>query len=202
MYAPNPVEGGSSISHWDTTLFPNQLMEPSINLDLSHSVVAPRDLTFALLRDIGWCVGCPPQPPPNDDFANAQVISGSEGSVNSTNVGGTKEAGEPNHAGQAGGASVWYRWQAPANGSATFTTTGSNIDTLLAVYTGSSVTSLTPIASNDDFNGTPQSAVTFNPQSGVVYYFAVDSPAGATGSIVFGWNQLPPNNERGPGLHP
>lgn len=54
MYTPNPVEPGSSVSHWDTTLFRNQLMEPFINADLTHSVTVPQDLTFLLLRDIGW----------------------------------------------------------------------------------------------------------------------------------------------------
>jgi hypothetical protein len=54
VYTPNPFQGGSSVSHWDTIAFPNQLMEPAINGDLSHSVVSPQDLTFALLRDIGW----------------------------------------------------------------------------------------------------------------------------------------------------
>lgn len=29
MYAPAPLQGGSSISHWDTSSFPNLLMEPS-----------------------------------------------------------------------------------------------------------------------------------------------------------------------------
>jgi hypothetical protein len=51
---PNPVEPGSSVSHWDPLTFPNQLMEPAINSDLTHSVVPPRDLTLSLLRDIGW----------------------------------------------------------------------------------------------------------------------------------------------------
>ncbi|MQA37265.1 PA domain-containing protein [Rugamonas aquatica] len=54
MYAPNPIQPGSSVSHYDTSAFPNQLMEPSINADLSHDVAPPRDLTFPLLRDIGW----------------------------------------------------------------------------------------------------------------------------------------------------
>ncbi len=56
MYAPNPVEGGSSVSHWDTSLFPNQLMEPNINGDLGHGVDLPRDLTASLMKDIGWVV--------------------------------------------------------------------------------------------------------------------------------------------------
>jgi hypothetical protein len=54
MYTPNPFQGGSSVSHWDTSALPNQLMEPSINGDLSHEVTPPYDLTFPLLQDIGW----------------------------------------------------------------------------------------------------------------------------------------------------
>ena len=54
VFTPNPLQGGSSVSHWDTSAFPNQLMEPSINGDLTHSVTTPRDLTTSLLQDIGW----------------------------------------------------------------------------------------------------------------------------------------------------
>ena len=54
LYTPNPVAPGSTISHWDTIDFPNQLMEPAINADLTHSVKPPQDLTLPLLRDIGW----------------------------------------------------------------------------------------------------------------------------------------------------
>lgn len=54
MYTPNPFQSGSSVSHWDTIAFPNQLMEPAINSDLTHEVVPPNDLTFPLLKDIGW----------------------------------------------------------------------------------------------------------------------------------------------------
>ena len=54
LFTPNPYQSGSSVSHWDTVAFPNLLMEPSINADLSHSVIVPYDLTFDLLQDIGW----------------------------------------------------------------------------------------------------------------------------------------------------
>jgi hypothetical protein len=54
VYAPFPVVGGSSISHYDTVAFRNLLMEPAINGDLTHFVKAPFDLTFELLHDIGW----------------------------------------------------------------------------------------------------------------------------------------------------
>ena len=54
LNAPNPVQSGSSISHWDPIATPNQLMEPAINSDLTFAVTAPKDLTYAQLRDVGW----------------------------------------------------------------------------------------------------------------------------------------------------
>ena len=50
LYAPNPVDAGSSISHWDSSAFPHLLMQPSLASDLPHAV----DLTLPLLQDIGW----------------------------------------------------------------------------------------------------------------------------------------------------
>ena len=57
MFAPNPFQGGSSVSHFDVTMFRNQLMEPSINADLLQSLLPPVDLTYRLFQDIGWEVG-------------------------------------------------------------------------------------------------------------------------------------------------
>ncbi len=54
LYTPSPLIGGSSVSHWDVSAFPNLLMEPNINSDLTTSVVPPKDLTKPLLQDIGW----------------------------------------------------------------------------------------------------------------------------------------------------
>ncbi len=54
LYAPNPFIGGSSVSHFDVTAYPNMLMEPSINGDLTHHLIPPDDMTFTLLTDIGW----------------------------------------------------------------------------------------------------------------------------------------------------
>lgn len=54
MYTPTTVSQGSSVSHWDTSMTPNQLMEPNNADDLTHSVRSPLDLTLSLLRDIGW----------------------------------------------------------------------------------------------------------------------------------------------------
>ena len=52
--ALDPVAPGSSISHWDTGAIPNQLMEPSINIDLTSSITPPEDLTSSQMTDIGW----------------------------------------------------------------------------------------------------------------------------------------------------
>lgn len=54
LFAPNLFQGGSSVSHFDVTLTPSVLMEPSITSDLTTKVKNPFDLTLALLRDIGW----------------------------------------------------------------------------------------------------------------------------------------------------
>jgi hypothetical protein len=50
LYAPNPYDSGSSVSHFDTTALPNLLMEPAINSDLPIGV----DATLPLLKDLGW----------------------------------------------------------------------------------------------------------------------------------------------------
>jgi hypothetical protein len=129
-------------------------------------------------------------PPANDNFANAQAIGGSSGSVSGTNISATKETGEPQHAGNAGGASVWYQWQAPASGSVTISTSGSSYDTLLGVYTGTSVSSLTTIASNDDENYPTilTSTVIFNALSGTTYRIAVDGFGSASGNVTLNWS--------------
>ena len=119
----------------------------------------------------------------NDMFANAITMSGTSWQTTGRNIGATKESGEPSHAGNAGGASVWWYWTAPSNGQITIDTFGSNFDTLLAVYTGSSVGSLTLIASNDD-SDSPQSQVTFTTISGTTYRIAVDGHDGAAGNII------------------
>ena len=49
MFAPNPQQPGSSVSHWDSVLVPNQLMEPSYTMPIHDPT-----LELALFQDIGW----------------------------------------------------------------------------------------------------------------------------------------------------
>src|SRR6185503_11744262 len=105
---------------------------------------------------------------------SAQVIAGNSGTVSGSNLAATKEVNEPNHAGDPGGKSVWYRWVAPSAGAWQFTTIGSGLDTVLAVYTGANVGALTLIASGDDASGGTNSRLSFVAVAGSTYHIAVD----------------------------
>lgn len=50
MFAPNPVQSGSSVSHFHSDAYPNLLMEPALNRSIFNKV----DLTLYLFRDIDW----------------------------------------------------------------------------------------------------------------------------------------------------
>src|SRR5262249_51016374 len=118
-------------------------------------------------------------------------IGGVSGTAYGSSVGATKEPGEPNHAGNVGGASTWYCWTAPVNGTATFYTLGSTFDTLLAVYTGDTVNNLSEVASNADMdnpNGILQSRVFFTAAASTMYHIALDGYNGASGNTVLHWN--------------
>jgi hypothetical protein len=59
VFTPNPLQPGSSVSHWDVSAFPNLLMEPVINSDLTGV-----DLTLGAFEDIGWLPHTSPGPTP------------------------------------------------------------------------------------------------------------------------------------------
>jgi hypothetical protein len=138
--------------------------------------------------------------PENDDFEAAQSLNrfdfpGPPPSgallIGPSNFGATKQPGEPNHAGDRGGSSVWYTWQAPFTGSAAFSTCNTSFQALLAVYKGSSLDSLTPVASGRQREGacnppaSPNSPlsgeVQFNIDAGATYYVAIDGSEGESG---------------------
>ena len=115
--------------------------------------------------------------------------SRSDHSANTANA--TKQAGEPEHAGNPGGGSLWYSWTAPADGTVKLDTCESGFDTLLAVYTGTSVNALTPVAANDDGavcgpasepRGT-RSQLTMAVSASTTYRIAVDGYDDARGNV-------------------
>jgi hypothetical protein len=141
--------------------------------------------------------------PANDDFVNAAVLTENESEqafAQQTNAGASKETGEPNHAGNAGGHSVWWNWTAPRTGVVGFNTCGSpDVDTLLAVYTGDGIGALSEVASNDDLPAEIQcgkaSGVRFRASAGQTYHIAVDGAGGAIGGFRLHKTPGPPNDE-------
>lgn len=90
----------------------------------------------------------------------------------------SKEPGEPAHAGRKGAHSGWLTWTAPGSGICVIDTFGSSFDTVLAAYTGDTLTNLIEVASNDDMApDVNQSQIAFQAISGAAYQFAVDGYA-------------------------
>jgi hypothetical protein len=123
------------------------------------------------------------QAPANDALANRAVLDPAWKTANGTNLLATGESGEPEHA-QASVPlnSVWWEWTPQQNESVILDTVGSDFDTTLAVYTGSSLGDLSLIAANDDYSGT-KSRVTFTATAGTTYLIAVDGYSTQQGQI-------------------
>jgi hypothetical protein len=144
---------------------------------------------------------------PTDSFAGSTVLAGISPSDAGSNETATREPGEPTHAGNGGGASVWWRWTAPASGWVTISTLGSTstavpgteLDTVVGVYTGNVVSALTEVTSGDDNPVDYTSVATFEAVSGITYHIAVDgydygtpgSPAPDVGNILLQLTLVP-----------
>ncbi len=114
--------------------------------------------------------------PANDNFANAEVV-GIQVHITRTNVEATKEAGEPNHANNVGGKSVWFKWIAPMSRVMSFTTNRSaiNIDTLLHVYRGTALNNLLNTTINNSIgSGNLRSFTRVRVVQGTTYFIAID----------------------------
>ncbi|MBI3885067.1 MAG: immunoglobulin domain-containing protein [Opitutae bacterium] len=133
-------------------------------------------------------------PPANDNFASATALGTTAGdappfNVQGDNVNATKEPGEPNHAGNAGGHSVWWKWTAPGNFRVSVFSANSNFNTALAVYTGAAVNALTPVRPVP-FTVAGPGMFFFDATPGITYHIAVDGVDGATGNITLALGAL------------
>ncbi len=119
---------------------------------------------------LGVAPGVRGQTPANDDFANAEAISGALPiTLSASNVAATMQENEPTHDGQETNASVWWSWVAPSTASYSLDTVGSDFDTVLAVYD----VGLGEVASDDQGGVQNTSALTLDATSGSTYYFVV-----------------------------
>lgn len=119
-------------------------------------------------------------PPANDNFASAEVWTGTSGSISVDTTGATAETDEAIPTigpGDGPWQSAWYEYTPITSDTLTIdlsaTAAGSDLDTVLAVYTGASVDALTEVGSDDDSgtNGTSRLSVALT--SGVTYHIQV-----------------------------
>ena len=131
-----------------------------------------------------------PTPGSNDDFADAFVIPEPLPYTNSqSTVGATSEPGEPIPPSGQGcstnmDVTVWYKHTPASNQTLTADSFGSDYDTQLIVWSGTSIGTVTFVGCNDDSGGL-QSQVAFSASAGATYYFQVDGFNGATGNLTF-----------------
>ena len=132
---------------------------------------------------VRWYVA---EPPTNDDFENPNKIDAGGGVLFSNNRYATMQfPQEPLHAGvPTVDASLWWVWSPDRDSRVLIDTAGSEIDTVVAVYTNQPLSRVREVASANDPDGRRQAYVEFEAQFGVTYYLVV-AGAGANdrGSI-------------------
>ena len=141
--------------------------------------------------------------PPSETFSSANSLANDVGITEGSNADATTESGEPEHAGNGGPYhSVWWNWSsstnellfdAEINDFLFIDTHGSDFDTVLAVYTGPTVSNLTQIAANDNAGaGIETSDVYFQFNSGETYHIVVDGKTDSdTGNVVLNYAVIP-----------
>ena len=194
---PNPAPGdgdGRQSSHWkDDSLSSLQpyigVMDPTIHEGLRRSIT---ENDINALDLFGYSVE-PPAPvrPTNDGFVNPIILQSNGGTFNGSNLNATREVGEPAHVGFLGDKSVWFSWTATISGQITIDTIGSNFNTTLSVYLGSTVNALSNVAQNNDINEfDSDSRVQFNIVAGNTYRIVIDGWNGESGDIRLNWNAM------------
>ncbi len=134
----------------------------------------------------GACVLAPgPTSAGNDAFANAVPLS-VPSSITGTNLGATLQSGEPTPCGSMA-STVWYRLVPPASGALSIDTVGSQLDTVVSLYSGSSpLSSLALLGCNDDdlrTSGVRTSFLSTPLNGGLTYFVQVGGAQGAQGSF-------------------
>ncbi|HEY3861900.1 MAG TPA: Ig-like domain-containing protein [Verrucomicrobiae bacterium] len=124
--------------------------------------------------------------PANDDFVNATLIP----SAGLTNIAVTtyasREANEPDIAGNPGGHSLWWTWTSTALGTVAISTIESSFHTTLGVYAGAAIDGLSVVTNYDGINNSAGSSfASFPVTAGTQYYISVDGYNGQSGSTLF-----------------
>ena len=139
---------------------------------------------------------------PNDNFASATTIISLPDIAQQWTLAATLEPGEPEPSCQlAAQQSVWFDYTPTATQLVNLSTTpafhiGANYNTVIAVFTGSTLASLSEIACNDDYDDLVNSqltAVTFT--AGVTYHIQVSGNPKYGSSGFLGFCIVPTAND-------
>lgn len=117
----------------------------------------------------------------NDNFADAEPVSGESGSVSATTWVATVESGEPN---SQDGHSLWYSWIAPRDGSFFFESDEAGHH----VYTGSALGGLTEHVRVNQYQGVRVVA-------GTRYLIQITGSSAGTGEFTLAWRPGPANDD-------
>ena len=180
------ISGGAAkgISDWETIAY----LVPGLNTIQAQAVDFAGNRSQISKVFVSYLV----TDPINDHLKNAIVLDGLEGDIDGDTSDATKQFGEPLHAGNIGGKSIWYTYTPEMDGRIDLATRRGRFDTLLAMYTGTKVTDLVAVASNDD--ATPNSSgsrITQALEAGQQYWIAVDGFGGASGSFGIRYQYTP-----------
>lgn len=135
--------------------------------------------------------------PGNDDLAGALTLPAAGGVVVSSNTRATREPGEPLTASNVPNRTLWWSWTPSVGGTVTLATTGSDVDTVLGVYTGGpDPGDLVAVAANNNAGVSPLSRVRRVPVTAGTRYSIVVDAAGSDGGAVRLQGVLnPPGND-------
>ena len=126
-----------------------------------------------------WLPSALAAPPANDEFAERETLSGSPPiEVSRSNAGASKESGEYLGTPFAAGHSVWFEWEATADGWVTVGGCEADFVDVVGVFTGTAANALTSVASGNASEGPHcpfgQREYTFRATEGTKYEIAVD----------------------------
>jgi outer membrane protein assembly factor BamB len=134
-YSTEPLEGGGgSVSYSEVKFHTQAGATYEINVQGQGSASGQTILAINTVPD-------------NDSFSEPTVLSGPSASILDANPDATLQVGEPRILGNTGGHSLWYSWTAPKSGPAQVSAYSYDFNPEEAVYTGTSITALTLVAS-------------------------------------------------------
>lgn len=153
--------------------------------------VSPRVLSATGGGSVDFATPPPPVQPANDDFAAATtIVVTSPGTIVGSIANSTLEPSEYTlYMGRY--QSVWYKFTSPTSRSITLDTTLSAQDTTMQLFTGSTLASLTLVASDDDSGGAGYSSlITYAITAGIEYHLQIAAyqASSQTFSFTLRWN--------------